>query len=945
MKRRRSSEDKQKTKYRHRDYGVLGEYTESEEEAQILVLEGENLEGVVGDNVEGEVVRIKTENIIEHEVVLGHQRHQQHQQNPTIGYASSLDEGGDGVGVLEAGRPEMKNGVLVESNVEQSVDLNVPPDPEDDSNSTYTLHQLGYATHHIMHDRDYMPGESPRYEGGPVELREEQEQQVTSDQHPLHEAHHQRVNQQHEHQHQHHHQQEQQYGQLGAGEMPIPEGGDSHHRLDEATLPSEGNQVSSHMPHSTMLRYSTETLSSPTDHHSHHHHHQQQSQQQQQQQQQQHHLSNSQHSSLAVQRHLEEAQQAQHHQEASERVSGIVAAMRSARSDFTLGQFLPHLASATSSSQSPIDVTVNSHHHQHHQQQSHSHQHQLDDVLTEDPYLQHQMRTPSAGTGATSVASGVGDNGGVSPPLRTGSSPGSSRSPHDEHSRNLSSPSHRHSAHNDDDYSPNEQGRLQQSFTNLTSLQPPNSVQTPHSLQDNERVNEQLYMESIYAHHSSAGTPHHHHQEHEQPSSSPHSPSGALTSSSLYRSISGVPGMSGAAPSGPYGLSYMTGSPNELTTSTQQLWTSQGLGGALPPLTEDYGNTKSLPNVSQAFSQSFGRTTSFRNYSPPYSSQQSGAGAPGNPGPDANSWSYPPQASEALTSAPYTVVVPSRRQNSNSTSQHQISAAASLSALADQGEFYKSFYECSSARRVLEEKSSRRLSASRRIGQTCSNCQTSITSLWRRNVSGEPVCNACGLYFKLHGVNRPPGMKKEVIQTRKRKPKGGMKQSDTPLSNVSQCSINNNNNNNNNNTNNNNLKLEPDNYTNLRMVGPQSMYSNALYLDSPPASSCIISYRQNPSNAYYDSLANQQHQQQQQQHQQHQQLLETHSPKIECASPPGRLSRSPVLVSGSHSPDQHHQLASPHVATLSNLSVSSTMNKILMDNAHLERPTVVSISS
>ncbi|XP_059487574.1 box A-binding factor-like isoform X4 [Neocloeon triangulifer] len=67
--------------------------------------------------------------------------------------------------------------------------------------------------------------------------------------------------------------------------------------------------------------------------------------------------------------------------------------------------------------------------------------------------------------------------------------------------------------------------------------------------------------------------------------------------------------------------------------------------------------------------------------------------------------------------------------------------------------------------------SNRRLSASRRTGLSCSNCQTSSTSLWRRNTSGDPVCNACGLYFKLHGVNRPLTMKKDNIQTRKRKPK------------------------------------------------------------------------------------------------------------------------------------------------------------------------------
>ncbi|XP_017789550.1 PREDICTED: uncharacterized protein LOC108571900 [Habropoda laboriosa] len=59
----------------------------------------------------------------------------------------------------------------------------------------------------------------------------------------------------------------------------------------------------------------------------------------------------------------------------------------------------------------------------------------------------------------------------------------------------------------------------------------------------------------------------------------------------------------------------------------------------------------------------------------------------------------------------------------------------------------------------------------RRTGVQCANCRTSNTTLWRRNNSGEPVCNACGLYFKLHNVNRPLSMKKDGIQTRKRKPK------------------------------------------------------------------------------------------------------------------------------------------------------------------------------
>lgn len=63
----------------------------------------------------------------------------------------------------------------------------------------------------------------------------------------------------------------------------------------------------------------------------------------------------------------------------------------------------------------------------------------------------------------------------------------------------------------------------------------------------------------------------------------------------------------------------------------------------------------------------------------------------------------------------------------------------------------------------------KRLIVSKRAGTLCANCHTSTTTLWRRNANGEPVCNACGLYFKLHNVNRPLTMKKEGIQTRNRK--------------------------------------------------------------------------------------------------------------------------------------------------------------------------------
>ncbi|GAA49239.1 GATA-binding factor A [Clonorchis sinensis] len=64
-----------------------------------------------------------------------------------------------------------------------------------------------------------------------------------------------------------------------------------------------------------------------------------------------------------------------------------------------------------------------------------------------------------------------------------------------------------------------------------------------------------------------------------------------------------------------------------------------------------------------------------------------------------------------------------------------------------------------------------RRSVARRIGLVCTNCETTQTTLWRRNADGQPVCNACGLYQKLHGRTRPSSMRKDAIQTRKRKSK------------------------------------------------------------------------------------------------------------------------------------------------------------------------------
>ncbi|KAJ1674483.1 hypothetical protein EV182_003188, partial [Spiromyces aspiralis] len=50
----------------------------------------------------------------------------------------------------------------------------------------------------------------------------------------------------------------------------------------------------------------------------------------------------------------------------------------------------------------------------------------------------------------------------------------------------------------------------------------------------------------------------------------------------------------------------------------------------------------------------------------------------------------------------------------------------------------------------------------------CTNCKTTQTPLWRRDEDGNALCNACGLYYKLHKAKRPLSFKTGVIRKRQR---------------------------------------------------------------------------------------------------------------------------------------------------------------------------------
>lgn len=146
----------------------------------------------------------------------------------------------------------------------------------------------------------------------------------------------------------------------------------------------------------------------------------------------------------------------------------------------------------------------------------------------------------------------------------------------------------------------------------------------------------------------------------------------------------------------------------------------------------------------------------------------------------------------------------------------------------------------------------------------CFNCKTQKTPLWRRDSHGNTLCNACGLFQKLHGTMRPLSLKTDVIKKRNNK-KRAKKLQEQAEKNAAMNDNSNNNRSNDDRTNNNattnGARIQPKPTKarrNTNQRNPLLTDGISPLPESPSGNRFDLGYSESPANGSFSTLSHQQ---------------------------------------------------------------------------------------